>query len=895
MELVDLAVSSENKLIVLVSYAGLDDPTHSAPSSMAVDTSNFDPSNDMAIDLTGARRMYALVTLSVDMQTINAETIRRVPYQSTSASGAPIHPRIQLVLGGELVSVQFGDAVAFCAKNSSYTDRLALRSPSDRTLAVGVIQNEGVGVSQNEAGLLVLTAGTMMRVYVDMERVGGFDPEQGKANLIMGTMKQAILYGPNVDNPLAFSFPPDIDGESLMNGAQRLSQAILHSDAELVKRNQDLSGQIIARRERLGWLIQFISDNAALPKMSQKSRQRLATDAEKLFACHLLWNQHSQLLATSPEHSILVDTVLAYMNDTDDQYHEDVIRAFFRYRTQEIGKLLGRIYDQVTTASQNLDYDTAGSLSEANSIVLTTLNSALDFRKEHRQLYAISLPMVNPWTSKSEIIEMLLGLFDATKRLLEGASSSDPAAVEPRGQLSPLAGLIFVCVTERLEWLASEEDKAGEREQLESRFASLRPEILDTLRKLGLANEAFQLAERYHDFGSLVSLCQKDAVVYPPQANPHAARIERYLERFKYAFARELYSWCVQHGELRIMFAEPADSSVVGAQGYAAFKDRYLAEHPSIKPSIVWINDLENRRYEKTAGTLLKESKEVGNLDVKHFMLSLGKLSHLAQISESGKEAAARPSEADQGVLDEFHDDLDFVSVHERLIAEFEECLTTTKSRKSTDAKIAAVLKAKASRLEKSGSKALIAIFKSLSKDLLAAKVLSVEDTVDLLTLKDNEETLESFTIALQLLAGAKGIPESRRTAAFYSVWRRVLAHDDWHAILRTTNVSDAEVADRLRDTALYSALSTVLPLAENSPLGFDLFAPHTCLTSPSTEVIMSRWQGMASDEVEALQLDYDRESDAVRECGVLSGEEVWDRVRELAGSDFDGETDMEE
>lgn len=123
-----------------------------------------------------------------------------------------------------------------------------------------------------------------------------------------------------------------------MNGAQRLSQAILHSgtspspspfleywadgkglrglDAELVKRNQDLSGQIVARRERLGWLIQFISDNAALPKvrclfcfgygkdvdemmgqMSQKSRQRLATDAEKLFACHLLWNQHSQLLA----------------------------------------------------------------------------------------------------------------------------------------------------------------------------------------------------------------------------------------------------------------------------------------------------------------------------------------------------------------------------------------------------------------------------------------------------------------------------------------------------------------------------------------------------------------------------------------------------------------------
>lgn len=71
------------------------------------------------------------------------------------------------------------------------------------------------------------------------------------------------------------------------------------------------------------------------------------------------------------------------------------------------------------------------------------------------------------------------------------------------------------------------------------------------------------------------------------------------------------------------MFAEPADSSTIGVEGYTAFKDWYLAKHPSIKPSIVWANDLENRRYEKTAGTLLKESKEVGNLDVKHVRIIL--------------------------------------------------------------------------------------------------------------------------------------------------------------------------------------------------------------------------------------------------------------------------------
>ena len=60
-------------------------------------------------------------------------------------------------------------------------------------------------------------------------------------------MTQAILYGSNLDvgrscvpfllaaeafpfqNPLNFSFPPEVDGNSLMTGAEQLSKAILES------------------------------------------------------------------------------------------------------------------------------------------------------------------------------------------------------------------------------------------------------------------------------------------------------------------------------------------------------------------------------------------------------------------------------------------------------------------------------------------------------------------------------------------------------------------------------------------------------------------------------------------------------------------------------------------
>jgi nuclear pore complex protein Nup133 len=88
-------------------------------------------------------------------------------------------------LDGQLVSVQFGDAVALCARgthdasafnsssnlsaDSDYLDRIELRSASDRTL--------GVGVVQNESALLILTAATMVKAQIDMDKVVIFNSE----------------------------------------------------------------------------------------------------------------------------------------------------------------------------------------------------------------------------------------------------------------------------------------------------------------------------------------------------------------------------------------------------------------------------------------------------------------------------------------------------------------------------------------------------------------------------------------------------------------------------------------------------------------------------------------------------------------------------------------------
>lgn len=51
--------------------------------------------------------------------------------------------------------------------DTEYTDRLELKSASDRTLGVGVLYAE-------DANLIVLTAATLMKVAIDAEKVVEF-------------------------------------------------------------------------------------------------------------------------------------------------------------------------------------------------------------------------------------------------------------------------------------------------------------------------------------------------------------------------------------------------------------------------------------------------------------------------------------------------------------------------------------------------------------------------------------------------------------------------------------------------------------------------------------------------------------------------------------------------
>ncbi|KAF9533020.1 hypothetical protein CPB83DRAFT_903494 [Crepidotus variabilis] len=821
LELSDLAVFGDGNIALLISYSG----------------------KEVSDDF---RRLYALAELRPSGTGFSPISLKSVPYQTTSQPGPPVHPRIQLIYGGSIVSVQFGDAVALCARDSEYRDRLELKSANDRTL--------GVGVSPTNNFLIILTATTMMKVSLELEKIQGFRPEIGRTNLIKSTMMQAILYGAAPVNPLRFSFPPDLNEDALMQGAEQLSSAVLRSDPEVVQQSPDMTAQLGRRKERLSWLISFINENAVLVKMSQRSRQQLATDAEKLYAAHQLWLNYNQFLSTPHSQSVLKDCVTAYMRDLGDNSHEDVMRAFFRSYIGDLGRLLKKVAEIVNTQARSPTGNVQTLLPEANRVVVTVMRSAFEYRTYNEAVYGVDTPMIKAWTSRPSIIDAVLSLFDLTTKAVETGTSRGKDK-EPSSQLPALAAALFESIKERLDWLMSTgKDNQRDADELQQRFAVLRPEVLETLRRCGYEQAAFTLAEQYQDFASLVSLCHRETV-YPPEDNPHLERIQGYIEKFKEDFTTELFQWYIQNGELRTMFEQEPSTS--------KFLDSFFRERPH--PSISWIHDLGKERFDFAATALLLDADTATNLEAKQLMLSIGKLAQLSSMQET--------NDPDDTVLDSFHDGLDFISVHENLQQEFRSALASVRGRQSVDGQIETILKEKGIRV--AGKPAFTHIFKDLLRQLLQGRALSTEDAVDLMTLKDNSESVEDYATSLHLLTNVKSLPEARRISAFRTVWRRVYLHDDWETLQKTSDVSDDDLNARYQETALYSILVSALQ-REDGPL----VQPSEALIIPTPEEMASRWPGMSTDQIEALGGDYISEQDRL---GDLELDDVFTRIHELA------------
>ncbi|KAL5532748.1 hypothetical protein ACEPAF_4522 [Sanghuangporus sanghuang] len=864
LELLDIAFDAQKNLVLFSSFnAGYED------------VSGMD---------TRPRRYYIIVRLKRG-ETLEVTSIRTVPYQTISSDRANIHPRMRLMSGGQLYGVQFGDAVAFVARDNDYSNILTLKNLQDRTF--------GCGVADNSKELLFMNSEVLMRVEMDIQKINSYSVNAWRGTSVKSIMTQAILFGSNPKNPLLFTFPPDVDEESLIIGAEQLSCAVLASDPQVVRPNPDLTQQILERKERLRFLIHFINENAVLSKMSQTSRQRLATDAEKLYANQELWLLYCERINIGYDEHILCNAIVAYMEGSHARHYDDDLRAFFGHQTREIGDLLPYIRQVVEDIIRN--YELAAQIPDALhrgiDHVLTILSAAWSYREANLGVYGISGPMLNPWTSTSVVVKIVLDFFNLSDELFTKfpPESENEIIRATREQFPVLGETVLRCFRERLEWLespaaADEVGNENEKRSLRERFQQVRPHVLHTLFKHGQSRYAFELAEKFRDFRSLVDLCHSTPPIYPTSSSVYSGYIKAYIEKYKEEFTDELYLWYIEHAELRCIFEQ--------SDVYEEYIDAFFEKHPY--PNISWVHDLGKGNWASVSTTLLPQIEQTMDLETRHVMLSIGKL---AQIIEGEKKSKSPETQA---VLDAYHDGLDYVSVHHKLFDELRAFLEGSKAKLSLDSQVDIIIKGIAPSLKAKTHPGFCAQLKSSVKELLQDRALKVEDLVDVLTLK--ESTLD-FEISLELVKEARDIPEARQLSAYRTVWRRIYIRDDWESISKTTNRTDTQLVERFRKTALYATVRDELRRARDEQNG--VLAPSDLVNTPNIvlplnevaqlptrEELASRWPGHSEEQLDALENDYKNEQQRLESFDLAP---IVERVKKLAVQELEDELEMDD
>ncbi|KAM0753804.1 methyltransferase type 11 [Meredithblackwellia eburnea MCA 4105] len=786
-EILDVKVRLDGKLAVLVSHVS----NKTAPHASS----------------------YAIVHLDVGhtQGSVTVVGIQYLGYQSHPDPRPLSTPKLVLTTI-DTAFVVFIDVVVMVSigSNAPFEESFPLRSSAARFLGVS-----SLNPTSSRSLTLLTSSPTLISIDVTSSQPFEFDQpgsEGFKTRKLKNKLEQAIFFGgKDSENPLAFDLSPDFEGD-LIAASLAVSTELLASSSVNMPPILDLRVQLADRVTRARGLVDFVNSNGLQGKLSQSARRQLSWDAEKLSASAALW--YFQNANIGEEDNLLGEAIGRYMTESGEGFGEDPVRLFFRTKVSALGVVLEHI---TKLAKSHVSTGDPGSsspiLHQANHLLLIVLNAVGRTRAEASVLYGLdsNLLPLEAWTSRPNAIDNLQWHFDSTDALLRervrdlginldddksrgGRSrtgTTDLTAQHLQGefkkQMASVADHAFAAFEERLLYLKSiNSDGAASAEirVLSERYQTIRPRFIRTLVSIGKVTHAFDLAERFRDFRSLVELCND-----PEHGSKQRTRF--FLQKYSEAFAVELYQYYVEKGHFRALLEPEATFQPLVTQ--------FLDSTDNSRVS--WINDIAIRRYERATEVLVHEALGEQSLAQKKLMLSLGKLAKVAQMSRAEVE-----SEQGQQVIEVFDDILDLVNAQ----ADLQQAMVDTLSAGDLQLPVVeqAALVTTNVTLGLEHYPAFAQYFPQLCQNVLEGTVVSPEDLIDLVTLQRNmADQGGDFFQALQIIERAKDLPEARKRIALQTIWRRIYIRDDWSALRTASDLSDDQMADALRNTALYKVL----------------------------------------------------------------------------------------
>ncbi|CAH7685697.1 Non-repetitive/WGA-negative nucleoporin C-terminal-domain-containing protein [Phakopsora pachyrhizi] len=710
---------------------------------------------------------------------------------------------------------------------------------------------------------------------------------------LQAKLEQAVFFGDHPENPIAFSLEGPLKGD-LPAAAEKLSEEIMISSASHLPNIVDLRAQLADRLARLHLLIRFISSAGMLGVLPKTSRRNLMTDSELLAATHALWlHQNRKIHALSharrPIHTFLGDAISNYMDSIGLGDSDDVVRSFFRSQAPNIVSLLECIQNKLKSSldcpSHSIHYRSVLIL-ESNEVLLTTYNSAIGLRNAHSKTYDLQNDTsTEPWSSSIGLLNLLQYHYDSTLEILQqrarefGPTIDEDQArfgAEPitmfltedwenlegtsdknkdlqqvlKDQLTELAERSLQMMNERIAFLSNVRGESNqETKAMNERYLRLRPQLVLGLVKTKRTARAISLAEEQRDFRTLVQLC------YTSGISGGDRKVKNYIDRFQGEFAFQLYQWYVEQGRyLDLLTQDPV---------YAPLLVSFLDSTDYGKFS--WIHDLAIDRFEHAANVLVNEGVNERELADQKLMLSLGKLCQVAQIHVEDLK-----SEQTLRAIEAVDDRLDIVDAQLRLAGLCSSILQTQPqySLQTIDGQAVTLVKHLATNLD--NRPAFRQLFERFIRQVLAGECLQIEDLIDMYSLKANlDDQMEDFVIALNTFSRAKDWVPGRAQLALQSVWRRIYIHEDWVTLKKTTNLSDEDLMNCLKSTALYCVLSRVIGSQGLEKCELQVLKPKESFFDPTVNLdddLSIRYPDHSLAELEQLMKDYQFENSRLEE-----------------------------
>ncbi|GAA5989361.1 hypothetical protein JCM10908_001278 [Rhodotorula pacifica] len=840
VEVVDAAVTADGRLAVLLSHV------HGATANES--------------------RSYAIAQFEIGLSpdSLRIAGLTHLSYQSRPDPRPLSTPKLS-VGQGETAFVVFADAVILLSlsNDSSFEEAFPLRSNSNRFIGASMASYLPPVPTAVQTLSLLTSSASSLTVSVSPpqgNRLIASGSEGYKTRRLQTRLEQAIFFGTqDSENPFAFDLQPDYEGD-LAIAAQAVSAGILASSSSNMPAILDLRVQLADRVKRSKALIEFINANGLLGKLPKQARQQLSWNAEKLEAAVALWQQQNARFATGQ--STLANAVLQYMDQIGEGFGEDPLRLFFRTKVAAIGTVLETVSEQtkalVEGQGQYSAEEKALLLLETNEVLLGAFNAVSRHRSTTAKHYGLDGKAVasEPWSSRAPLLDALQWQLHSTDVVLRertrdlgarsqhfGTSAPQDLKGELQRQLALLADFVFTACEERIAYLriALEDANAPDVRAIREHYLAIRPQIIAVLVSNEQVSAAFQVAERHRDFESLVRLSND-----PKHGSK--ARVNGYLDAHGRDFAFPLYTFYQAEGDLRTLL-EPEEA-------HRDLLTEYLDSTDNDR--LAWINDIVIDRYNHAKEALEAEATQEESVAQKKVILSLEKLTQLAQIDRTTLE-----TETVQRALEAVDDDLDIVRTQENLSALFASRLSGSESRLPPQEQGAAISSRIAPALhDRPTFSDQLAGF---CGRLFEGRVLQTEDLVDVLTLKENvNEQAGDFGSALDILVRDKDVPEARRRIALTNIWRRVYIQDDWASLKSSMGLTDEEMAGALRNTAFFATLKA----AAFSDLPKSMYLePAQSFSSATAAEVSARLPHLSQQEIQLMLQDFEQENALLNEA----------------------------